>query len=241
MNMKKLLAVLGVLILSLVCVAGTVAYLTSQDQAVNTFTVGKVDISLDEADVDETGTPIVDDQGNPVERVTENEYHLLPGGTYVKDPTVTVKAGSEESYVRMVVTITDAADIKDVFGSDFLPENYVEGWDRETWVSYSTTEDTEANTLTYEFRYFETVDASEATEDVVLDALFDSFTVPGMLSGEELALIADMQIIVNGHAIQAAGFADADAAWIGFADQMNWDAQKTESAAPSESQEPSEP
>lgn len=230
MNMKKLTAVLGVLALVLVCVAGTVAYLTSQAEAVNTFTVGQVDITLDEEKVTPDGVPTPEED----QRVTENEYHLLPGGTYVKDPRITVKAGSEESYVRMLVTITDAADLLDVFGSGFLPENYVEGWDNEIWQSHGITQDPEADTLTYEFRYHKTVDAFEADEDVVLEPLFESFTIPGMLSGEELALIADMRIVVNGHAIQAAGFQDADAAWAGFAEQAAWDAQK----APETPEEP---
>lgn len=44
-----------------------------------------------------------------------NEYHLLPGHTYTKDPTVTVKTGSDASYVRMKVTFNNAKAIIAVY------------------------------------------------------------------------------------------------------------------------------
>ena len=75
--------------------------------------------------------------------------------------------------------------------------------------------DEKANTATYEFRYFETVKPS-AHQNRVLDALFDSITVPAPLNGEDLSKIAGLQITVVGHAIQAGGFADAEAAWAAF-------------------------
>ena len=119
-KMKTVLLCISMVILVFASVMGTLAYLSDTDGVVNTFTVGKVVITLDEADVDENGVVVGND------RVKANEYHLIPGGTYVKDPTLTVKKGSEASYVRMLVTISDFADLKAVFGNDFLPENYVE-------------------------------------------------------------------------------------------------------------------
>ena len=82
------------------------AYLTSTDTVENTFTVGNVKITLDEAKVNTDGTLV-----EGAARVKANSYKLLPGHTYTKDPTVTVKAGSESSYVRMKVTFNNAADI----------------------------------------------------------------------------------------------------------------------------------
>lgn len=214
MNMKKFLALLCVVAVAAVSVTGTLAYLTSRDTVTNTFTVGKVDITLDEEKVTPDGIPTPEDD----DRVKENEYHLLPGGTYVKDPTVTVKAKSEESYVRTIVTITDAADVLAVFGEDFLPENFCQGWDRTLWPCVGTKN--ENNELVYEFRYHVTVDASQSENDMVLAPLFTHIVVPGELDGADLEKLADMKIIVNGHAIQAAGFADADAAWAAFDVQM---------------------
>ena len=138
---------------------------------------------------------------------------------------MTVLKGSEESYVRMKVTINKAKELKEIFGADFLPQNYVAGWDSTTWKTTGVIEeDTANNTLTYEFRYKETV--KPEAEDLVLDALFDSFTLPGEITGDQLKTLLDdpdtadfdesLKITVNGHAIQAATFADADAAWAAF-------------------------
>lgn len=197
----------------LVCVSilGTLAYLTSEDTVVNTFTIGKVKITLDETKVTSDGQPV-----DGADRVKENSYHLIPGMTYVKDPTVTVGKGSEESYVRMLVTVNCYDALTDIFGDPFLPQYFVSGWDPAVWVSTEIiVVDTEADTATYEFRYKETVKPT-SDADLVLDALFDSISVPGSMTGEELAQIADLKITVIGHAIQAAGFADEAAAWTAF-------------------------
>ncbi len=219
---KALVITLSAVLLVAVSILGTVAYLTSQDTVVNTFTVGKVDIDLDEADVDEYGVEIPS-----ADRVKGNEYKLVPGHTYVKDPTVTVMKGSEESYIRMLVTINNLTDIKAIFGSDFLPQNYVEGWDNSVWVPAGLVEDASADTVTYEFRYYTTVDAREAAENVTLPALFTKFTLPGEVDAEGLAKLSGedgkdaLQITVVGHAIQKDTFEDANEAWAAFETQMS--------------------
>lgn len=208
---KALGLVMAAVLLVTATIFGTMAYLTSTDEVVNTFTVGSVAIKLDEADVKLDGTY----ETNHDSRVEANDYKLMPGHTYIKDPTVTVKQGSESSYVRMLVTISNASELKEVFGANFLPENYVEGWDSATWIASGITENTTDNTITYEFRYKETVAAP--TADVVLDDLFESFTVPGTVDNDQLAKLSNMTITVVAHAIQADGFADANAAWTAFA------------------------
>jgi len=206
--------------LSLIAITSTIitfALLSFKtDTIVNTFTVGEVSLKLDETDVDENGIPIPN-----ADRVTGNEYKLIPGKTYVKDPTLTVLSGSEPSYVRLLVTITKAKEIKEVFGSDFLPENYVTGWDKNKWISTSIKENQD-NSITYEFRYFEPVSGkvNDQKQDVVLTALFNSFTVPTKLTGEDLKKIKDFEIKVVGHGIQATGFKSAQEAWTAF-DETN--------------------
>lgn len=76
-------------------VFGTMAYLTDNDAATNTFTVGQVHMKLDEAKVNPDGTYVTDNSN----RVTENEYHLIPGHTYIKDPTIHISDDSEECYL----------------------------------------------------------------------------------------------------------------------------------------------
>lgn len=91
--------ILAACAIMLVCatIAGTLAYLTAQVSVKNTFTVGNVAITMDETDVDNSTLG-----GN--DRDTENEYKLLPGQTYTKDPIIHVSATSEDCYVFVKVT-----------------------------------------------------------------------------------------------------------------------------------------
>lgn len=207
---KPMLLLLCAVLLVSAAVLGTVAYLQDTDEIVNTFTVGKVHLKLDEAAVNERGEPL----GGRTE--DGNAYHLVPGQTYTKDPTVTVLRGSERSYVRMLVTVNCYDELAAVFGEPFLLQYFVEGRDSTVWVSTEAiVKDEAANTATYEFRYFEAV-TPEKDADLVLDALFDAITVPSAMTGAQLAAVADLKITVEAHAIQAVGFVDADEAWAAF-------------------------
>lgn len=233
---KALLMSLCAVLLVAASVLGTMAYLTDSKDVKNTFTVGKVAIKLDEAKVDENGTQVVDKDGNPVARVTENEYKLLPGHTYVKDPTVTVKTPSVDSYVRMKVTFNNASQIiamctdpeyaDEVTGVEnafplIRMVNFVEAnaakWDgiipdndveTEDMLDNPKYFDAKNDTLTYYFYYTETVAAPDA--DVKLDTLFDSITVPQWVTGDQLAKLDGFQITAVAEAIQADGFVDAN-------------------------------
>lgn len=225
-------------------VLGTMAYLTDSKDVKNTFTVGNVAIKLDEAKVDENGTQVVDKDGNPVARVTENEYKLLPGHTYVKDPTVTVKTPSVDSYVRMKVTFNKASaliamctnpnweedaptEIKNawplLYMVNFTDESVK--WDGIIMDNMFESEnmlnntkycvyDKAADTLTFYYYYTETVKAP--TADVKLATLFDSITVPQWATGDQLKKLEGFEINVVAEAIQADGFESADAAWAEF-------------------------
>ena len=207
---KALLLTLCAVLLVAASVMGTMAYLTSTDKVENTFTVGNVTITLDEAKVNTDGTPAA-----PAERVKANEYKLLPGHTYTKDPMVTVLNGSEASYIKMTVTFSKASALDAIFaptGANLI--SIFNGYDSANWIYKDNTKDANADTRTYEFWYKETVGAP--TADVALDALFDSITVPGTITNEQLATIEGMTITVNAYAIQADGFANAEAAWAAF-------------------------
>ena len=207
---KALLLTLCAVVLVVATVFGTVAYLTSADKVVNTFTVGSVAIKLDEAKVNTDGSLV-----EGADRVKANSYKLLPGHTYTKDPMVTVQSGSEPSYVKMTVTFSKASALDAIFaptGADLT--SIFNGYDAANWIAKGNTKDAAADTRTYEFWYKETVGAPNG--DVALDALFDSITVPGSITKEQLATIEDMTITVNAYAIQADGFTTADAAWAAF-------------------------
>lgn len=212
---KIFLLALGAIVLVGASVLGTLAYLTSQSTVVNTFTVGNVKINVDEADVNPDGTPIAG-----ASRVTSNEYHLIPGKTYTKDPTMTVVGGSEEAYVRMIVTINCAAEFDAIYAPDKADLTTIfTGYDATEWVYEEVTRDTAANTVTYEFRYKDKVAQSDT--DTVLAPLFTALTVPGSFSAEDIDSISDLEISITGHAIQAFGFADEDAAWSAFDAEIN--------------------
>lgn len=207
---KALLLTLCAVLLVAASVLGTMAYLTSTDEVTNTFTVGQVKIKLDEAKANPDGSLVAN-----ADRVKANEYKLLPGHTYNKDPMVTVLSGSESSYVKMTVTFSKANELDAIFapgGADLT--SIFNGYDAAKWIAKGNTKDATANTRTYEFWYKET--AGAPTADVALDALFDSITVPGTITNEQLATIEGMTITVNAYAIQADGFANAEAAWAAF-------------------------
>lgn len=227
-------------------VMGTMAYLTDNDTVTNTFTVGNVDITLDEANVD--GKDADGKDNSSVERDTANSYKLLPGGKYEKDPTVTVEAGSEKAYVRMMVTVSDINKLKEAFpkqdsngdeiianakyyaGDVFLLQQLVGGWDNNVWTSTNevTVDQKDSNKVTYEFRYKEAVDKS--TSDTKLEPLFTTIEIPGTLNNTEISKLNEVEITVTAHAIQAAGFADADEAWDNFTAGTPWDGDGDEKA-----------
>ncbi len=237
---KALLLTLCAVLLVAASVLGTMAYLTSTDTVTNTFTVGKVEIKLDEAKVNADGIPV-----EGAGRVMENSYKLMPGTTYTKDPTVTVLKGSEDSYVRMKVTFNNAKEIIALctdprFAGDgptgvenafplirmvkfvetnaakwdgIIPDNMVDTEDMLADTKYFAYDKT-ADTLTYIFYYRETVTAP--TADVVLPVLFDSITVPEWVTGEQLKALNDFRITVVAEAIQAGSFDNAADAWSHF-------------------------
>lgn len=231
---KTLLLCLCIAAVAAVSVFGTLAYLTDSDSAVNTFTVGKVAITVDEAKVDENGVPVPD-----APRVRENTYHLLPGMAYTKDPAMTVLKESELSYVRMILTVHNAGGVQEILTRYQLGDFSVliGGWDPEIWLYQDFTEDTEANTISFEFRYREAVAGGEEA-DTVLPALFTTLKVPGQITGGELQSLYDngFKMEITGHAIQAAGFAEEtddagnvlttaeEAAWAAFEAQQIRDA-----------------
>lgn len=216
-RVKGLLAVTCCIVLVVASILGTVAYMTDRTAVTNTFTVGEVDIKLDEAKVDVYGEPVP--SAPRVE--TGNEYKLIPGMTYTKDPTVTVLKGSEESYVRMLLTLNCKSELDAVFAPGVELTDIFGGYDSAKWIFQGETQDTDKNTVTYEFRYVDTVETLDPDADKVLEPLFTSLNVPGTVTGEQLKTLEALEIKVEGHAIQAATFADANAAWAAFDTQMN--------------------
>ena len=105
---KKTIALLLVMMMVFgITVGGTIAYLTDTETVTNTFTVGKVAITLDEADVNLAGEKLLSDgkvstgadDETFADRVQANQYKLMPGHKYAKDPTVHFLPASEASFL----------------------------------------------------------------------------------------------------------------------------------------------
>ena len=179
---KKLLTVVGLVLCAVLLVVGSIfgtfAYLTSTpDPVTNTFTVGKVEITLDEAKVTEYGVEVAN-----ADRVKENAYKLIPGHKYIKDPTIHVAADSEDCWVFV--------KIDNGLGADATLNI-----DSTKWEQIGTTN----------VYYYNTI--AKAGENCVA---FDKFTVS---DNANVSTYKDAKIVVTAYAIQADGFATAEAAW----------------------------
>ena len=192
---KTLSLVLSFVLVIALTIAGTVAYLTSKTSTVtNTFTVGKVAITLDEADTNTYGEPL-DASGNVVDDVddakrdTANEYKLVPGHAYTKDPTVHFLADSEKSYLFVKVVDGLAAIEDDTTVAAQIAAN---GWDALEGVDNV---------------YYKVVDAATEDTDYVV---FETFKLK---SDADVTSYASATIEITAYAIQFDGLASASAAW----------------------------
>ena len=185
--MKKTLTVLLALVLVIaMSVAGTMAYLTSQASVTNTFTVGNVAITLDEAKVNEYGVATDDPRTNA------NEYRLIPGHSYTKDPIIHVAANSEACY--LFVKVEDGlADIE--ADTTIAAQLAANNWKAVDGVAnvYVYAVDTDAKT------------AVTRSADVTNVPVFGSFTLK---SDAVVSNYKNASIVVTAYAIQADGFAD---------------------------------
>lgn len=177
---KALLLALCAVLLVVTTVFVTMAFLTSEDSVQNTFTVGEVTISLDELDVDDS-----DNDGSTTDRDKANEYKLIPGKTYPKDPTIHVGAKSEPCY--LFVKVENGLVNAEADGNTTIAEQMKSnGWtlvDRQTNI----------------YVYKEVVTAETGANIVV----FNSFTIDGETA---VADYKDAKINVTAYAIQAEGF-----------------------------------
>ncbi len=92
---KPLILVALAILLVVVTVFTTIALMVSTASVSNTFTVGNMKITMRESKVDEDGK----DQDGAEKTVDTNTYKLVPAVTYIKDPSLYIESGSEDSYI----------------------------------------------------------------------------------------------------------------------------------------------
>lgn len=199
-TMKKIVALgSGAALLVSASVMGTMAYLTSQTETVeNTFTIGQVAITLDEADVKPDGT-----LEDTTARVTANTYHLLPGHEYVKDPIVHVNAISEDCWVYVKVE-------NGISAYEAAAENTEGGYvqiatqiTNHGWTALDNVENV----------YYMTYTKNQTDKDL---EVFDEFKISGTadtVTGWANITEETTKININAYAVQKDGFTTAKAAW----------------------------
>lgn len=227
---KRILTIALVVALLATCFAGTYAYLKDDEAQVNTFTTGKVYITLDEAKVAQNAAGNYEKVGD--ERVTAskdsltgNAYHLLPNTTVVKDPTITLDEGSEKAYIAAKVTVSGNSengnlyDLLGIANTDLIDINgVVKGGlvggtpTAETWKGMAghsvngcfvyQIPNKANNTWTL---YIFIQDAKEAESQIVL---FEQLKINKAWDNAEMQILAGMSIKVQAYATQAAGFGD---------------------------------
>ncbi len=186
---KALVLALCAVLLVVTTVFVTMAFLTSEDSVQNTFTVGKVEITLDEAKVDSYGNEIAN-----AERVKENEYKLIPSHTYVKDPTIHVDSNSEDCYLFV--------RIQNDLGSDGV----INGIANNGWVLVEGTQDV--------YCYYGVTDGeTNSTKQIVKPGedkkVFDTFTFGEKANPNNYdTATKNAKIIVTAYAIQADGLSE---------------------------------
>ncbi len=184
---KVLLLALVAILLVVTTVFATLAYLTSVTETVtNTFTVGNVEITMDEAVVNEDGTYKTD----VTDRDNENRYKLISGKQYIKDPTIHIGDESEASYLFV--------KIDNQLGENVTLEGGVLGTDLILVSGYK-------DLYVYKLEAGDEDDVDEATmidgstDDIVL---FETFIVDADLDNDGLAALGTKEIVLKAFAIQ---------------------------------------
>ena len=181
---KKIISLCLVAALVVVAIAGTsLAYFTDKDAKTNTFTLGNVDIELNE-----------ENWAAPTAAVPDVEY--------AKDPVVT-NIGENDAWIRVDVTLSDAAAFTAAAAKHQITDlaTIFAGHDETKWtLAGEPVYNDENNTLTYSYYYNTVLAVDESTE-----ALFTSVTIPAVFDNDDMKEIrADFTIDVTAHAIQTA-------------------------------------
>lgn len=150
-NGTVLLAVLLVIV-SVYAIGSTIAWLKDQTSTIkNTFTTAKVDIDLTE----------------PIGEENDYEFIMSPGAAIDKDPKITVKTNSVDSYIFIKITESSNFD-------DYLSYELAEGWfalDGVENVYYRSYTSSESDVVYPILKN----DQVLVTEDVTYEELYDLY------------------------------------------------------------------
>ncbi len=194
---KKILSIALVVAMVAVIAAGSLAYFTDKDNATNTFTTGKVDITLN--DKFEQGSKLLP-------AVVDEEDNIL--NAVDKVVSVTNNNDSEEAYVRVHIAVPKS--ICPLIG--LWTMDGAEGW----IGAGDTREEDPAYTMTIdnvEYNVFVNTYTKKLTAKETTTNILDAVTMEPEATNEQVAAVnGNFNILVFAEGCQAAGFPDAETA-----------------------------
>ena len=123
MKKKAIVAVVALVLVLCCAMGGTLAWLVdSTTEVKNTFTYGDINISLWEHELNDDGLTLSTDVFTGAE---QTGFKMIPGNNIKKDPTVTVKADSEASWLFVKIEESENFD-------DFMTYDIADGWTQLT-------------------------------------------------------------------------------------------------------------
>lgn len=218
MTKKKILVLaLTIAMAAILAVGGSLAYLTDKDAKTNVFTVGKVDIKLEENFA--PNSKLLPATGSAQQGTLENGI--------TKEIAVTAETGSEDVYVRVHIAIPNVLDNGDPSfdaGKNVLHFNYDENsigegkWDwsktagapyEGDWNYYETTID-DIKYNVYVVTYGTALEAGKTTLEYAMHQVYlDSKVTNDDLVKINETLKNKIEIKVVAEGAQAAGFDNA--------------------------------
>ncbi len=201
MKLRKILLPLSVLLLLAVTVSASFAYFTARSSVKNVFTVGSVDIKLEEPD------------WNP-----DDPHEAIPGAEFAKNPTVK-NTGRTGAYVRVHVEISDYTAFVTGLPSGYDLSSMFSGGDSSKWtLAGEPVVNGVDDTITYTYYYKTVLAAGEET-----GPLFEKVTIPTLLTESAMtAMDGEFSVTVIADAIQELDtFQGVEDAFVAFDDQRN--------------------
>lgn len=233
MTMKKKIISLALIaaLAATAVVGGTLAYFTDVDSNSNVFTMGNIDIVLDEEEVKRVEDEWVDVNPQEENRVQANTYeNVYPGAVLPKDPTVH-NEGSYGAFVRVKVTVVNGMTMLPMYAEDdTLTDDLYnecllkmigelgEGWsvtdgiDADEALKAVSAGETDATfIITYD---------DELTAGADTTPVFENVTIPADWDQDDARLVSiqntGFEVNIVAEAIQADGFADVTAAFAAY-------------------------
>ncbi len=212
MKKKLTLVVTCIVLVAAMVIGGTLAYFTDSKTATNTFTMGNVNIKLDETDIK-----------NPEgDRVTSNEYDVYPGQTVTKDPIVH-NTGKNGAYIRATVNVYNWMNLVAAYYPDFKETFPNDGYKAalnllvgELGKGWSVVDVVAGDTFTigqfdakFVLKYDGVLDAGADTT-----AMFQTVTIPAGIDNANASSFQSVKVVAQ--AIQADGFDTWEAAFAAY-------------------------